>query len=112
MKKLLLPALVIAAVGGYLYYINLDAPAPQAVTAEEAIVEDVNTAVAEAEAAGTDVKPAGEKVMAAADGDVFADVPEAMDHVLDEASEVVEEAVETAEESAEETAEGIDHAHE
>lgn len=108
MKKLVLPALVIAAIGGYLYYINLDSPAPQAVAAEETIVEDVKAAMAEAEAAGAGIKPAGEEVMAAADGDVFADVPEAMDHALDEASESVDEAVEAAEESAED----VDHAHE
>lgn len=108
MKKLILPALVIAAVGGYFYYTNLDTSGPQAVTAEEAIVEDVKSAMAEAEAAGAGIKPAGEEVMAAADSDVFADVPEAMDHVLDEASESVEGGME----AMVDTAEDVDHAHE
>lgn len=108
MKKILLPALVIAAIGGYLYYINMDTAAPQAVTAEEVIMEDVHAAVAEAEAAGAGIKPAGKEVMAAADGDVFADAPEAMDHVLGEASESVEEAADTVEDSEE----SVDHAHE
>ncbi|WP_105104359.1 hypothetical protein [Microbulbifer pacificus] len=107
MKKLVLPALVIAAIGGYFYYTNLDVPA-QAVTAEEVMVEDVKAAMAEAKASGADIKPAGEDVLAAADGDVFADVPEAMDHVLDESSESVEGGMETMAD----TAEDVDHAHE
>lgn len=108
MKKLILPALVVAAVGGYFYYTNLDAPAPQAVTAEDAMVEDVKAAMAEAEAAGPTANPNDEEVMAAADGDVFADVPEAMGHVLDETSETGESGMETMSDSEEE----IDHAHE
>lgn len=108
MKKLVLPALVVAAVGGYFYYTNLDAPVPQPATVEDVMVEDVQAAMAEAEDAGTSVSPADEDVLAAADEDVFADVPEAMDHVLDETSETVEGGIEAMSEAGAE----IDHAHE
>ena len=108
MKKLILPALVIAAVGGYFYYTNLEVTAPRAVTAEDAMVEEVQAAMAEVEAAGPSVSPADKDVMAAADEDVFADVPEAMEHALDETSETAVGDTETVPESDAE----IDHAHE
>ncbi|MFD1216335.1 MULTISPECIES: hypothetical protein [Microbulbifer] len=101
MKKLIIPAIAIAAVGGYLYYTNLETSAPEMAkdaSREEAIANEMEAAVAEAQ--DTDVEVA-EEMMAAADGDVFADVPEAMS---DSAEDVMDEVAEAAEE--------IDHASE
>ncbi|GAB2518226.1 hypothetical protein [Microbulbifer agarilyticus] len=110
MKKLLIPAIAIAAIGGYFYYTNLDTAAPQAeaVVGEEQIVEEVEAAVAEAEEMVEETEQAGD-MMASAEEDVFADVPEAMGHALDETSETM---VDVAEEAIEETAHEIDHSEE
>ena len=115
MKKLLIPAIAIAAVGGYFYYTNLETSAPQADVAveeeqvvEEQIADEVGAAVADAEIAAEDAAEATGKVMASADGDVFADVPEAMGHALDETSEAMDEMAE----EVEEVVEDIDHSEE
>ncbi|MBY6189692.1 hypothetical protein [Microbulbifer agarilyticus] len=110
MKKLLIPAIAIAAIGGYFYYTNLDTAAPQAeaVAEEEQIVEEVEAAVAEAEEMVEETEQAGD-IMASAEEDVFADVPEAMGHALDETSEAVAEEVA---EAVEEAADEIDHSEE
>ncbi|MFV8781717.1 hypothetical protein ACNKU7_04780 [Microbulbifer sp. SA54] len=110
MKKLIVPALVIAAIGGYLYYVNLETTAP-----ETAIATEVDAAVAEAEAAGAEATPPAEGVMAAAEGDIFADVPEAMDTAAAEAGDAMEAVADTASEAMDEVAEAaeeIDHADE
>nr|WP_010131425.1 hypothetical protein [Microbulbifer agarilyticus] len=110
MKKLLIPAIAIAAIGGYFYYTNLDTTAPQAeaVVEEEQIVEEVEAAVAEAEEMVEESDQAGD-IMASAEGDVFADVPEAMGHALDETTEAM---ADVAEEAVEEAADEIDHSEE
>ncbi|MCK7597111.1 hypothetical protein M0G74_07480 [Microbulbifer sp. CAU 1566] len=109
MNKLVVPAIAIAAIGAYFYYTNLDAPAaePQPVAVEERIVEDLDAAVAEAKAAGAKVSQSAEEMMASAEGDVFADVPEAMGHALDETSESVAGAVDDAAEAASDAAEEV-----
>ena len=105
MNKLIVPAIAIAAIGGYFYYANLDNTAPEVASSEEAIVEEVEAAVAEAEAAGTKVAESTEEMMASVEGDVFADVPEAMEHALDETSETIEGAAEEVVEEMESAAE-------
>ena len=110
MKKIIIPAIVIAAIGGYFYYTNMEAAAP-----ESAIATEVEAAVAEAEAAGVAVKDSAEEMVAAADGDVFADVPEAMETAAEEAEETMEEAADAAEEAMDEMAESaeeVDHSEE
>jgi len=109
MKKLIIPAVVIAVVGGYFYYQNLE-PA----TSEETIAKEIETAVEEAgapEAAADEARVVATNDMAEVEGDVFADVPELME----------EGAMETAADEAEEMAgvvmdampeDEIDHAEE
>ncbi|MCQ3829630.1 hypothetical protein HXX02_09225 [Microbulbifer elongatus] len=110
MKKLLIPAIAIAAVGGYFYYANLESTAPQTdvVVEEEQIVEEVESAVAEAEAAVEHSEDAAGDMMASAEEDVFADVPEAMGHALDETSEAMHEMAD----EVEGVVEDIDHSEE
>ncbi len=100
MKKLIIPAIVIAAIGGYFYYQNMEPASP-----EEAIAKEVETAVEEASA----VEEADEaKVVAsnemteAAEGDVFADAPEQMMETAEEAVGDMEAVAEEAEAMAEE----------
>lgn len=90
MKKLIVPAIVIAAVGAYFYYQNQEPAAP-----EEAIVEELDAAVEEAAMVAGEEEAVGTKVVASndemeAEGDVFAD-PE---QVTDGAVEAVEAAAE------------------
>lgn len=113
MKKLIIPAIVIAAVGGYFYYQNME-PA----TAEDEIVKEVDAAVEEAGVA--EAEAVGEKGVVAtndtaeAEGDVFADVPEMMEEDAEEAMEAAaSEAEEMAGEAMDEMPEDeIDHAEE
>ncbi|QKX18629.1 hypothetical protein [Microbulbifer sp. YPW1] len=112
MKKLVVPAIAIAAIGGYFYYANLDSTAPEAVTAEETIVEEMEAAVAEAETAAAETAKSSEEMMASVEGDVFADVPEAMGHALDETSEAVEEAADDVADKVAEVADDIESAAE
>ena len=122
MKKLIIPAIVIAAIGGYFYYQNMESA-----TSEEAIVQEVDAAVEEAGAA---VEEPVEKDMMAAkevaegEGDVFADPEQMMEtaeDAADEAMDAAEEAAETVADKAEEMTEQamdempqgeIDHAEE
>jgi len=114
MNKLIIPAIAIVAVGGYLYYANLDNGAP--VAADETIASEVDAAVAEAEATGVAVSNKAEDMMASAEGDVFADVPEAMDEGVESAEEAAEEVAEdvsdTVEDFAEESADTVEDAAE
>lgn len=75
MKKLVIPVIVIAAVGGYLYVQNMDSAG-----AEEAVARQLEAAVEEAGAAemsvGADIVADNE--MMEFEGDIFADVPEHM----------------------------------
>ncbi|AQQ67974.1 hypothetical protein Mag101_10235 [Microbulbifer agarilyticus] len=114
MKKLLIPAIAIAAIGGYFYYTNLDTAAPQAeaVVEEEQIVEEVEAAVAEAEEMVEETEQAAGDIMASAEEDVFADVPEAMGHALDETTEAMADVAEEAAEAVQEAADEIDHSEE
>lgn len=125
MKKLVLPAIIIAATGGYFYYTNLDSTKSTPAMAEQVIVDEVEAAVAEADAGDS----VGE-MMASAEEDVFADVPEAMENALgetaesiagvaDESAEVISETVsevvsETVSEVAEaaEAMDEVDHGEE
>lgn len=119
MKKLIIPAIVIAAVGGYFYYQNMGSA-----TSEEAIAKEVDTAVEEASAV---VEEPTEKGMVASneategEGDVFADAPEQMmdaaeaaaGEAMDTAGETMDAAADAAEEAVDAMpAEEIDHAEE
>lgn len=101
MKKLIIPAIVIAAIGGYFYYQNME-PA----TSEEAIAQEVENAVEEAATGESITEETTEAGVVAsndmeAEGDVFADVPEQMMDTTQEAAEDMEAAVDD-----------IDHAEE
>lgn len=113
MKKLIIPAIVIAAVGGYFYYQNME-PA----TAEDEIVKEMDAAVEEAGAAEAEVAEETDVIAtydaAEEEGDIFADVPELME---EDAEDAMEAAASEAEEMAEEAMgempeEEIDHAEE
>ncbi|WP_193164708.1 hypothetical protein [Microbulbifer hainanensis] len=125
MKKLIIPAIVIAAIGGYFYYQNM-----QPVTTESSIAQEVDSAVQEAGAAMEETADKGVVAandVAGADGDVFADAPEQMaeaaeeaadetmdaaEEAADETMDAAEEAMDTVSDKAEEMAEEVDHANE
>ncbi|MFC6632063.1 hypothetical protein [Microbulbifer taiwanensis] len=115
MKKIIIPAIVIAAIGGYFYYQNME-PA----TSEAAIAKEVESAV---EQAGEAMEKAADETVVASnelmevEGDVFADAPEHMMGSAEEAAESMEAAAEEAEEMTEEAMdempeEDIDHTEE
>ncbi|AMX02341.1 hypothetical protein [Microbulbifer thermotolerans] len=81
MKKLIVPAIAVAAVGGYLYFQNMDSAG-----AEETVARQLEAAVEEA--AGAEMSAGADMVadseMMEFEGDVFADVPE---HMVDSAGQ-------------------------
>ncbi|MEW5250771.1 hypothetical protein [Microbulbifer discodermiae] len=103
MKKLIIPAIAIAVVGGYVYYQNADSGVSAAGAAGEVGTVLEKGGSGAAQESDTSLAAVDVDELAGADGDIFADAPEqSLEAVGDDAEKA----------AATEPGEEIDHANE